>query len=78
MGAGKTTLGAPIAQKLGWQFIDLDIYIENRRHKTVNELFAKYGEDKFRQIERDILREVSTFERVVISTGGGLLVFMIT
>ncbi len=71
MGAGKTTLGAPIAQKLGWQFIDLDIYIENRRHKTVNELFAKYGEDKFRQIERDILREVSTFERVVISTGGG-------
>ena len=71
MGAGKTTLGAPIAQRLGWTFIDLDVYIENRRHKTVSELFALYGEDKFREIERDILREVSTFENVIISTGGG-------
>ena len=71
MGAGKTTLGGPIAEKLGWQFIDLDTYIENRRHKTVNELFEQLGEKKFRELERDILREVATFEQVVIATGGG-------
>lgn len=71
MGAGKTTLGAPLAKALGFSFIDLDIYIENRYHKSINELFALWGEHEFRKVEQKVLKEVSTFERVVISTGGG-------
>lgn len=71
MGAGKTTIGAPLAKKMGLNFIDLDIYIENRYHKTVNELFTEYGERKFREIEEAVLKEVSSIENVVVATGGG-------
>lgn len=71
MGAGKTTLGAPLAKALGLSFVDLDLFIENRYHKSVNEIFTQMGEDRFRKIEQIILKEVSNFENVVISTGGG-------
>lgn len=71
MGAGKTTLGAPLAKKLGLSFIDIDKFIEKRYHKSINELFTVYGEKEFRNIEKKILKEVSEFENVVISTGGG-------
>lgn len=49
MGAGKTTLGKLVAQETGLSFIDLDIYIENRYHKTVSEIFAERGEAGFRK-----------------------------
>lgn len=71
MGAGKTTLGAPLAKALGMSFIDLDIYIENRYHKSINELFSQLGEQEFRIIEHKMLEEVSIIENVVIATGGG-------
>ena len=71
MAAGKTTLGRALAHDLGLQFIDLDHYIENRYHRTVSQLFAERGEEAFRQIERNMLREVAEFEDVIIATGGG-------
>ena len=71
MGAGKTTLGKAFARNLNIPFVDLDWYIEERYHKTVSELFAEKGEAVFREIERKMLHEVSEFENVVISTGGG-------
>ena len=71
MGAGKTTLGKAYAKVKGIEFIDLDWYIEKRFHKTIKELFAERGEDGFRLIERNMLREVGEFENVLISTGGG-------
>ncbi len=71
MGAGKTTMGKALARRLDLQFIDLDWYIEERFRKTVGELFAEHGEAGFRELERKMLREVSEFENVVISTGGG-------
>ena len=63
MGAGKTTLGKAFARTLNVPFVDLD--------KTVGELFAERGEAGFRELERNMLREVGAFENVVISTGGG-------
>lgn len=71
MGVGKTTVGKVLSKKLGYQFIDLDNYIENRFRKTIQEIFDVKGEDKFRGIEREMLSEVATFEKVVIATGGG-------
>lgn len=71
MGSGKSTLGLRLAQKAGLSFIDLDHYIETRFRKTINEIFTEKGEEEFRLIERNMLREVGEFENVIIATGGG-------
>ncbi|MDD6211403.1 MAG: shikimate kinase [Bacteroidales bacterium] len=75
MGAGKTTLGRLLAETMQLSFIDLDHFIENRYSKSVGQLFQERGEDEFRRIETNMLREVSLFENIVISTGGGTPVF---
>ena len=71
MGSGKTTLGKSLAKVMNLTFIDLDNFIESRQHKTVKEIFAEIGESGFRELERKTLIEVSEFENVVISLGGG-------
>ncbi|WP_455673003.1 shikimate kinase [Phocaeicola sp.] len=71
MGAGKTTLGKAFAREQGLTFIDLDWYIEERFHKTVQQLFTERGEQGFRELEKKMLHEVAEFEDVVISAGGG-------
>lgn len=71
MGAGKTTLGRVLAREMGLMFYDLDVYIEERFHKTIPAIFEEVGEDGFRDIERRMLHEVAEFEDVVISCGGG-------
>lgn len=75
MGTGKTTVGRLLAKKFNWSFIDVDNFIENRYHKTVNAIFEEKGEAAFREIERHVLQEISSFEKVVVSTGGGLPCF---
>ncbi len=71
MGAGKTTLGKAFAREMNLSFVDQDWYIEERFHKTVQEIFAERGEQGFRELERQMLHEIAEFEDVVISTGGG-------
>lgn len=71
MGAGKTTLGRALAERLEMTFIDLDQYIEQRFRKSISQIFAEKGEEGFRDIERRMLHEVAEFEDVIISTGGG-------
>lgn len=71
MGAGKTTVGRVLEKHTGLSFIDLDYYIEGRFLKTIGQIFAEKGEAAFREIERRMLHEVSAFEDVIISTGGG-------
>jgi len=75
MGAGKTTVGKLLARKLNRSFIDVDEFIENRYHKTIATIFEKKGESGFREIEHRTLQEISSFENVVVSTGGGLPCF---
>lgn len=71
MGAGKTTLGKVLAQKMGLTFYDLDEYIEDQFHRTIPQIFAESGESGFRDLERRMLHEVAEFEDVIISCGGG-------
>ncbi|MCL1937721.1 MAG: shikimate kinase [Candidatus Azobacteroides sp.] len=71
MGAGKSTIGKCLSKQMELQFIDLDHFIENRHRKKISELFGEKGEDGFRVLERNALLEVSEFENVIISTGGG-------
>ena len=71
MGAGKTTLGRELAAQTNSSFVDLDQFIEKRCDRTIRQIFLEKGEDGFREMERNSLHEVTTFEQVVIATGGG-------
>jgi shikimate kinase len=71
MGCGKSTAGKKLASLLGWSFIDLDKRIEEYTGNTIPEIFSKYGEDYFRNVESKILRSVESQTNTVISTGGG-------
>lgn len=71
MGAGKTTIGKALAREMDLDFYDLDWYIEDRFRKKIPQIFAEKGEGGFRDMERNMLREVGEFEDVVISCGGG-------
>ena len=71
MGCGKTTLGRALAKATGRDFIDLDFYISQRFRKSVTELFSERGEEGFRELEREMLREVGEFSDTVIACGGG-------
>ncbi|HZJ74279.1 MAG TPA: shikimate kinase [Perlabentimonas sp.] len=76
MASGKTTLGEKLAKELGFKFIDLDQYIERREGKTIKELFEIRGEEHFRKIESEALREVSALDKDhVIASGGGTSCF---
>lgn len=71
MGSGKTTLGRNLAKTLGYEFLDIDIFIENRFHATVREIFNQNGEEEFRKIEHRVLHEIAEFENVIVACGGG-------
>lgn len=71
MGCGKSTLGRNVSRITGIPFIDLDNFIETRFHASVKDIFAKKGEDGFRDIERRMLREVGSYEDVIVACGGG-------
>ena len=71
MGSGKTTAGALLADRLGWNFLDLDREIEARHHRTVPQLFAEHGEPHFRHLESATLASLLGQRRVVLALGGG-------
>ena len=71
MGCGKTTLGRPLAERLGWRFVDLDLYIEEKEGKTAKEIFMTCGEAYFRELERNALKEVADCYDTIVACGGG-------
>jgi len=74
MGAGKTTVGQALAQRLGWQFADLDQLIEARSGSSIPEIFRRDGEKIFRHLEYSVLSdtiEKTGFARRVLALGGG-------
>lgn len=71
MGAGKTEVGRELSNILGWKVIDVDDEIVRERGTTINEIFERFGEHAFREIETEMIRRVSQNRNVIISTGGG-------
>ena len=71
MGSGKSTLGPRLADRLGYDFVDLDRDIERAVGGTVQAIFANRGEEAFRRLETERLRAVSHADRMVIALGGG-------
>ena len=73
MGAGKTTVGKLLAQKLGCPFLDTDQLIQQQAGMSISRIFAEKGEETFRSLETAILKEAWTQEEAwVLSVGGGL------
>jgi len=73
MGVGKTTIGKLIAKKLGREFVDLDEEIERRAGAVIPWIFDKEGEEGFRRRESELLRELASRDKQVVSTGGGVV-----
>jgi shikimate kinase len=73
MASGKSTVGPLLAARLNRPFIDIDPVIEARTRLTIAELIASEGEDRFREIEADTLREIAQGEIAVIAPGGGAI-----
>lgn len=72
MCSGKSTVGRMLAQRLGWKFYDVDEVIEKKEKKSIAEIFSDKGEEYFRALELETLKELSQEDKAVISTGGGL------
>lgn len=71
MGSGKSYIGKRLAQKLGWDFLDMDQFLENKEGKTIKQIFAEGGESLFRSLERNYLYATHDFDKTIIATGGG-------
>ncbi len=71
MGSGKSVTAKKLAALLGCGFVDLDQWIEERHHRSINEIFEKEGEAFFRGEESEILKEVCGAGPRVVATGGG-------
>ena len=71
--SGKSTVGRLISDKLSRKFVDTDELIEERAGMPVSEIFSRYGEKYFRDLESEIISEVSKTSSLVIATGGGAI-----
>lgn len=73
MGSGKSTVGRPLAEALGYGFIDADTTIEACAGQTISELFASEGEAAFRALETSVLNQIACRHSLVVATGGGIV-----
>lgn len=72
-GAGKTTVGRILAEKLGMEFCDTDEGIEKIAGESPEKIIEKYGEERFREIESETVKSLSALKGAVIATGGGTI-----
>ena len=75
MAAGKSAIGRILAKSLNRNFYDIDQNIEDRYHMKIYEIFEKYGEEKFRDIEHEEIKKINRESNNIISTGGGAFTF---
>ena len=74
MGAGKTTVGRKLANRLGYFFLDTDQQIEKQQGCTIEEIFRYAGEATFRDLETKLLENLQSVRNTILSTGGGMFI----
>lgn len=72
MGSGKTTIGESLAEKMKFQVVDVDQWIEEKEQQAIKDIFAEKGESYFRQLETEALQQING-EPLLITTGGGIV-----
>lgn len=73
MGSGKSTIGPILAERLDYDFVDLDLQIEWVVQKPIVAIFEEDGEAAFRALEADVFKETMSLDHLVVATGGGTL-----
>ncbi len=73
MGAGKSAVGRPLAEALGYRFIDADAILEQAAGQSIAEIFASDGEEAFRSLETSVLDGIAGWHSLVVATGGGVV-----
>ncbi|MEY2830293.1 MAG: hypothetical protein RIQ33_2151 [Bacteroidota bacterium] len=73
MGSGKTTIGKALAAELGYFFVDLDNFIEEKTFTKIALIFQQWGETYFRALEVEYLEDLLCYENLVIACGGGTI-----
>ena len=73
MGAGKSAVGRPLAEALGYRFVDADSAIEQVAGRPIAEIFASDGEAGFRSLETAVLSQIAGWHSLVVATGGGVV-----
>jgi len=77
MGSGKSTVGRILAKELNTYFLDTDALIENFENMNIGDIFKKYGEDRFREMERYCFNWIKKdVKNTIISVGGGFPIFI--
>lgn len=73
MGAGKSAAGKPLADALGYRFVDADAVLEAAAGRSIPAIFAADGEGAFRDLETAVLGQISGWHSLVVATGGGVV-----
>lgn len=72
-GSGKSTLGNILSSLSGYALVDTDAIIVKLQNRSINNIFEKNGEEFFRTLETQVSKEISAFDKQIISTGGGIV-----
>ena len=73
MGSGKSQTGPDLAKMINYAFVDTDDVIEKASKLSISDIFEKDGETAFRDLEKQVLKEIGQHHSLVIATGGGLV-----
>jgi shikimate kinase len=72
-GSGKSYIGKLLAKKMKYRFIDTDSEISKQEKMSIKDIFLTYGEEYFRRKEEELIKKLALKQRIVISTGGGMI-----
>ena len=70
---GKTTIAKNLSMKIKFESIDADKYLEKKENKIIKNIFSENGEEVFRNLEEKYIKELSEMDKIIISTGGGVI-----
>ncbi len=74
MGSGKSVVGRKLAKELRMEYVDMDTKIEQIEKRSITDIFKEDGEVYFRNVETKLLKDLTTEDNIIISTGGGIVI----